>query len=165
MNRLIALVALSFILALVNISIWHKQQHLANGQPVLLELAPVDPRSLIQGDYMVLRFKLAGDIDDALTTQSKPLTNHQGYAIISLDNNGVASLVRIDNGTALADDELRIEYRVRDHRIKFATNAFFFQEGTADVYSTARYGMFRLNDNGEPLLTDLYDSELKRLSP
>ncbi|XOT97907.1 GDYXXLXY domain-containing protein, partial [Alcaligenes pakistanensis] len=29
------------------------------GQTVLLELAPVDPRSLMQGDYMSLNFALS----------------------------------------------------------------------------------------------------------
>jgi len=33
--------------------------HQARRQVVYLELAPVDPRSLIQGDYMALRFALA----------------------------------------------------------------------------------------------------------
>src|SRR5690606_19512775 len=32
------------------------ERTLRDGQLVLLELAPVDPRSLMQGDYMALRF-------------------------------------------------------------------------------------------------------------
>jgi hypothetical protein len=67
----------------------------------------------------------------------------------------VASFVRLDDGTPLAADELRVRYRIRDGRPKFATNAFFFQEGDAELYDAARYGEFRVDDDGELLLTGL----------
>ena len=37
------------------------ERYIADGQPVFVELAPVDPRSLMQGDYMQLNFRLPGD--------------------------------------------------------------------------------------------------------
>ena len=40
----------------------NNERIIAQGRVVLVELAPVDPRSLMQGDYMMLRFA----IDDAL---------------------------------------------------------------------------------------------------
>ena len=40
------------ILVAVNVSIWQKEQLLDHGKVVLLPLAPVDPRSLMQGDYI-----------------------------------------------------------------------------------------------------------------
>lgn len=43
------------ILALVNASILDKEKLLSEGQVVYLELAPVDPRSLMQGDYKIGR--------------------------------------------------------------------------------------------------------------
>ena len=55
------------ILCIINVLVYQKEQHLSNGEVVLLELAPVDPRSLMQGDYMRLRFALAGTIRDTLT--------------------------------------------------------------------------------------------------
>ncbi|MDE8355606.1 GDYXXLXY domain-containing protein, partial [Klebsiella pneumoniae] len=52
-----ALIALGLVLALavVNLAIVSCERLLAEGEVVLLELAPVDPRSLMQGDYMSLR--------------------------------------------------------------------------------------------------------------
>ena len=66
MSKKIALISLVLILALVNWSIWSKEKLLADGRNVYLELAPVDPRSLMQGDYMALRFKLANAVYKAL---------------------------------------------------------------------------------------------------
>ena len=50
------------VLGIANFAIWQKEDVLANGRTILLELAPVDPRSLMQGDYMALRFRLAADV-------------------------------------------------------------------------------------------------------
>ena len=46
---------------------------------------------------------------------------------------------------------------------KFATNAFFFQEGDAHLYESAQYGEFRVDEDGELLLTGLRGRELERL--
>ena len=59
--RLAILVLGAFIvLALVNLQIFGKEAIIRDGRTVLLRLAPVDPRSLIQGDYMALRYGIAG---------------------------------------------------------------------------------------------------------
>ena len=50
LNRWIIVLATVFVLVVVNGSIWQKERHLAEGEIVYLELAPVDPRSLIQSD-------------------------------------------------------------------------------------------------------------------
>ena len=46
------------MLPVANVGIWQKEQLIAHGQPVFVELAPVDPRSLMQGDYMRLEFRV-----------------------------------------------------------------------------------------------------------
>ncbi|MFO7603571.1 MAG: GDYXXLXY domain-containing protein, partial [Gammaproteobacteria bacterium] len=66
LNVRVALLTLVVALLLVNVSIYHKQQLLANGQVVYVELGPVDPRSLMQGDYMALRFQLGQAVHNAL---------------------------------------------------------------------------------------------------
>lgn len=166
MYKIIAVVSLIVSLAAVNWSIRHKELHLSTGTTVYLQLAPVDPRSLMQGDYMALRFALANDIQRNLLTTSSPVASplpiktSDGYVVVTLDTRGVASYGRLDRYDALADNEIKMHYRVRGGRIKFATNAFFFQEGTARAYQNARYGQFKVDSDGELLLTGLYDKEL-----
>ncbi|MCI0507948.1 MAG: GDYXXLXY domain-containing protein, partial [Gammaproteobacteria bacterium] len=53
---------LAVVLLLANYFIISKEQVLANGKVMLLDLAPRDPRSILQGDYMVLRYRMAADI-------------------------------------------------------------------------------------------------------
>ncbi|WP_319022245.1 GDYXXLXY domain-containing protein, partial [Proteus mirabilis] len=48
----------ALVLAFVNAAIWQKEALIGTGTTVYVELAPVDPRSLMQGDYMRLAFAL-----------------------------------------------------------------------------------------------------------
>jgi uncharacterized membrane-anchored protein len=54
---------------------------------------------------------------------------------------------------------------VREGDVKFATNAYFFQEGTGNLYARARYGEFRVAPDGELLLTHLVGEKFERLGP
>lgn len=137
---------------------------LAQGRVVRLELAPVDPRSLMQGDFMALDYSVgrairAGQPDDG------------GYAVLRLDGRSVGRFVRVQpKAEPLASDEVALRFRVGGlpwedgpGPIRFATNAFFFEEGTGERYEQARFGEFRVSANGEPRLTALLDADLHRL--
>lgn len=159
MRKAIAILAGLAVLAGANWTIFERERHLAEGAVVLLELAPLDPRSLMQGDYMALRFKVEVDAFGRARKEDPA----DGRIVVRLDERGVAAFVRRDQGEPLAADELRLRYRVRDGRVKFATNAFFFQEGHARRYERARYGEFRASRAGELLLTHLRGEDLRRL--
>ena len=160
MRSTIALIACLAVLALVNFSIRGKERQLAEGSVVFLELAPVDPRSLMQGDYMALRFKMA---NDALPPIKGSASVSDGRIVALLDERSIAAFRRLEDGASLAGRELLLRYRVRNGELKFATNAFFFQEGSARRYEGARYGEFRVAPDGELLLTGLRGAELQPL--
>jgi uncharacterized membrane-anchored protein len=158
---------LGVVLLLINVGIYRKEHHLASGQTVCLRLAPVDPRSLMQGDYMALDFALARKIENALkrddNRSAKPLPNRSGTVILRLEANCTTSFVSLDTGRPLRAGEIRMAYRVRNHRVSFSTDAFFFKEGTGNLYANARYGVFKLNDRHQPLLYALKNADLTTL--
>ena len=163
MRRALVLISALLILIGVNASIYGKEQLLKNGRVVLLELAPVDPRSLMQGDYMALRFKAANDAFGARIGERQLPSD--GRLVLLLDDRNVAAFKRFDDGALLSASEVVIRYRIRGDQPKFATNAFFFKEGHAEDYASARFGEFRVAGNGECLLTGLRDKDLKQLGP
>ena len=166
LNRWIIVLATVVVLVVVNWAIWQKERHLSEGEIVYLELAPVDPRSLMQGDYMALNFALSNQIQSALHQSERyedSLKARNGYVVVRLDEQRIAHFQRLDEGTSLRDDERRLRYRLRNGQVRFATDAFFFQEGHGERYEPARYGQYRVNNKGEPLLVALYDEELKQL--
>lgn len=142
-------------LFLVNRAIWDKEQHLAYGQQVLLKMKPVDPRSLMQGDYMRIRFAIEDDI-------KQYFGNNQfvdGFAVLRLDEHDIGQfdgVAHIDAAQKPSEKGLiNVRFRIRNGQVNFATSSFFFQEGKAAYYEKAEYGVFRVNQQGEPLLTDL----------
>ena len=165
---IIALLGLALVLVVMTRNIAKYENHLATGDTVLLALAPVDPRGFMQGDYMTLSYALERDVFAALNRDpgSYP-TNEDGYVIVALDNNKVAQFVRLaaNQPKNLASNEMAIHYRIRNGAMQLATNAFFFQEGHGEAFEAAEYGLFRVNDKGEPLLTNLVDDDFAVISP
>ena len=147
------------VFAAVNVMISKKEMTLHVGRTMLLELAPVDPRSLMQGDYMALRYKIARD----MKADSMP---KDGALVVSLDDNGVATFKRVHvSGVPLAAGEYLLRYRVRAKGIRLGAESFFFQEGHAKYYDSAKYGELRVADSGDNVLVGLRGRNLERLGP
>ena len=161
MRRLTVALAGVVILIVANVGIYQKQQLVDSGRVVLLELAPVDPRSLMQGDYMALRFRVA---DEAFRSVDRN-TLQDGRVVLAIDERNVGTFARFDSGEPIGPGEAVIRYRVRGNTPKFATNAFFFEEGTADAYTRARFGEFRVSPQGDAILTKMRGEKLEVLGP
>lgn len=156
---------LALVLAAVNTTLYQREHLLAHGTVLRLALAPVDPRSLLQGDYMALRFAVAVDAAAVRAAQPAPAdTATSGLLVLALDGRGVGRFRRFHaEGTPLAADERLLRYRVRNGRLRLGTDAFFFEEGQAGAYAAARFGEFRLAADGTALLTTLLDEHLAPL--
>jgi len=155
----IALCAVA-VLAVANVGIWQKEDLIAHGQPVYVELAPVDPRSLMQGDYMRLNFALPGGLADSI---ERDALRGRLRAVARRDARGVATLLRLDEGGPLAADELRIELTPKNGRWTLVSDAWFFKEGEGARWATAKYGEFRVGPDGRVLLVGLRGPNLEKL--
>ncbi len=158
MRKLVILLTGLVILTLANYSVYQKEQLIAHGKPVFLELVPVDPRSLMQGDYMAIRFALASAVPSNLHYFDSRI-------VVALDERGIARFSRYDDGTPLRPNELKVLYRVRAQEVTIGTNAFFFQEGQEPLYRNAKFGEARIDADGQLLLIGLRDESLKALGP
>lgn len=160
------IVGLVLVLGLVNGQVWIKQRIVEQGVTMLLPLRPVDPRSLIQGDYMRLRYRVAG-VDAAL----RQTLNREGTLVVSLDEQGIVTALRAHLGEPLAADEHLLRYRQRAPRrsrnadtLRLAPDAFFFQEGDAEQYERARYSVVQVAPDGHAVLVGLADETGARLN-
>ncbi|MET0243589.1 MAG: GDYXXLXY domain-containing protein [Flavitalea sp.] len=156
-RTILILLNLVFLLAAFNHSVYKKEKLVSNGQLVFLELAPVDPRSLMQGDYMRLSYAIARE----LNTDSIP---QKGFCIVTLNDSAIASRARLQTDLRpIRSGEYAIRYTSGSWSIYLGAESYFFQEGEADKYSNARYGGLRLDGKGESVLVGLYDKNLKKL--
>jgi len=172
---------LLIVLAVAHAGIYEREQILAHGRRVVLELAPVDPRSLMQGDYMRLNFDVANKVQTMLMRTSDPLLHdierrRGGLLVLRPDAQGVHHLVAIraaqegplqidsarENGNG--QDDVFLEFRLRGGRVRVVTDAWFFPEGRAAHFERARYGEFRVDEGGAGLLTGLLDNMMQPLT-
>lgn len=148
------------ILVAINVAVWQKERVRTHGRVVLLELAPLDPRSLMQGDYMVLDYELAREIGS-----QTPGRSVDGAAVVRLDEHGVAQFDHIWRpGERLQPDQALIRFRKRGDAVRIGAEAFFFQEGQAARYQEAVYGELKVAPDGEVVLTGLRDAAFAPLT-
>lgn len=170
-------------LVVVNHGVVKRERILAEGRPLLLALAPVDPRALMQGDYMALRYAAQDGISKALrpataensarallqmnafSSPCGPDGCHDGYAVFAVDADGVGRFLRVQPGPRpVAAGEVAVRFRERRwNEIRIAGNAWFFPEGQGERYAPARYGELRVDADGTALLVALRDDKRKPL--
>ncbi len=158
MKTKIFIIASLLTLCFFNWSIYAKEEIRRGGELVYLQLAPVDPRSLIQGDYMRLNYRLA---NDARLPFDQP---SHGNLVISVDADHVGHFERIDNGAPLKDGEKRLPF-THDYNTRVTPDSFLFQEGQAGFYSQAKYGVFRFNGPDSKVLVGLADERKQLIEP
>lgn len=146
------------VVAVMGVLVAQKERLLADGTTMLLPLAPRDLRSLFQGDYMALTYDLPPHVRDDTTLAA------DGRLVVRLDARQVGTILRVQQpGAALATDEHLLRYRKRQGEIHLGAEAFFFQEGLADVFEPARYGELKVAEDGASVLVGLRDSALQVL--
>jgi uncharacterized membrane-anchored protein len=148
---------LLLLLGYINYSIYAKEKILTEGNLVLLRLAPVDPRSLIQGDYMQLSYEISNGFENPVP--------RKGYCIVMTDSNGVAKRVRFQqNLQPLSGPELAIAYSRRNSwTFKIGAESYFFQEGDAEKFTNAKYGGLRIDGSGNSVLVGLFDEKFRQI--
>lgn len=158
MKKIVFIASTLLVFAAFNYGIYQKEHIKANGETVLLELAPVDPRSLIQGEYMRLRYAIERN-------QPYQAKDKCGYMVVGLDQNKVGTFKRFHDGGALAADEKLLHYHHQSGQLRIVPNSFMFQEGQAKLYEQARYGVFKFDARGHHILVGLADKKRQMIRP
>ncbi len=155
-------IGLALVLAVANWQIALKQAVIDHGETLLLPLGPRDPRSLMQGDFMVLRFErlpFAPGLDIAELPET-------GRLAVARDGNDVATAARpLAAREKPEPGELVVAYRREGRRLAVAPDSFFFQEGRARDFESARFAILKVADDGETGLVGLADDRRQPIGP
>ncbi len=161
-GRWVLLCGAAAVLLVANGAIWQKERLIREGRPVFVALAPVDPRSLMQGDFMRLNFALPAAVETPLL---QDFGSQRPRLVARLDGRGVAQLLRLHaSDAALAEGELLLELTPKDGRWVLVSDAWFFEEGRAAAFEAARFGEFRVQPDGRALLVGMADQNLHSIS-
>lgn len=159
-----ALLSLIATLGIANVVIVQNEEVINHGRPILLKLAPVDPRSLMQGDYMELNYDL---VSQARTEWKDGHSATKGYALLTLDEQNIATLCRLEYERPQHFEDCTAEVYLPVKRgkywdIKLPSHQYFFAEGRGEHFAQAQYGEYRFKE-GKALLVRLLDKDLKPL--
>ncbi|MGP1517822.1 MAG: GDYXXLXY domain-containing protein [Ottowia sp.] len=155
-------------LALVRLDVAGKEEVIAHGEKIYLRLAPRDPRSLMQGDYMALNFDLPEPVRKALhQLDARSSPTPRARVIARLDERGVATVLRVaaPETQPLAANERLLPVQLKNGSWTLVTDAFFFPEGLGRPFARARFGEFRALPDGRALLVGLADEHLHEIQP
>ena len=166
----LGLLAAGTVLALgaANYDVMKKEQVISSGLKIYIPLAPRDPRSLMQGDYMALNFALPAGIRSTLNGDEDDRNLQSATVVAQLDARGVATVLRVADTPAreaLAKAEILLPLQRKNRDWTLVTDAFFFPEGKGEPFKQAKFGEFRVLPDGRALLVGLADEQLQPLLP
>jgi uncharacterized membrane-anchored protein len=155
-KNIILIVSMFILFALFNVGIYQKEQILENGDTILLKLQPLDPRSMVAGDYMAFRYAIADEISNPNLFTGKS----HGFLVIKPNEDNVGEFVRIFQGEVLATNEklVKYTYSLSNHHFIIKPDSFHFQEGLQPLYQKAQYAIFHFNGFKNYLIVGLADS-------
>lgn len=182
-----------FVIALlgaVNYKVQQFEDVLATGKPIVLKIAPVDPRSLMQGDYMVLNYAIlseiqqsqvlsesneslesnesidAGEANETIGIDESSPSGKKAYILVHLDKNHVATFCEeqsdIPTDFKHCTPNVYLPIRYKGWLPELPSQDYFFAEGKGEHYAQAEYAEYRFKD-GILLLARLLDKDLKGL--
>ncbi|MDH4619111.1 GDYXXLXY domain-containing protein [Brevibacillus sp. AY1] len=157
-KRLVLLPVIVLQLAILGYQVWSSETILAEGTLVKLELQPVDPRSLLQGDYVRLSYTISnlGEHDVAhgekirvvLRKQQDDLYGFSGfYELNGVWNKEYQAMPEdvVINGTTLGGE-----------RVEYGIESYFVPEGTGlEVERNARFAFVKVGKKGDAILESL----------
>ena len=178
------------LLGAVNYKVQQFEDVLATGKPVVLKIAPVDPRSLMQGDYMVLNYAIlsefqqsqflpesnesletsesidAGEANETTGIDESSPSGKKAYILVHLDKNHVATFCEeqseIPTDFKHCTPNVYLPIRYRGWSPELPSQDYFFAEGKGEYYAQSEYAEYRFKD-GILLLARLLDKDLKGL--
>ncbi|TGK21004.1 GDYXXLXY protein [Leptospira fluminis] len=156
-RKILVLLNLIVVLAFLGKETWQKERIREKGELFLFALAPVDPRSLMQGDYMRLGYEITR------SNFSDDLPN-RGFLIFTPDSERVARFVRFQKDSEpISTSERKIKFHRSQFAVSFGAEEYFFQEGTADKFSEAKFGGLKVDAAGNGILVGVYDKNRKEI--
>jgi len=151
----------------INYAIWNNEKILQEGETIFLELVPVDPRSLMQGDYMRLAFAIEREISKE-KDKTKQSQSKSGRLIIQTNDQGIAHYIDVYQDQPLKQSQKTIRYTKSNRwnrRINIQPRSYFFQEGHRSIYQNAKYGVFKYKGPHSYLLFALADKNQTIIKP
>jgi len=164
MRTVLLCLAAAYVFGSFCLMVEQKEALRRDGQTVYLALAPRDPRSLFQGDYMALSYEITNEMNHLQLGSSSSQVPTSGVLVISLDNQNIGHFVRIHQEEALAPQEHLLKFHHQDWYVVIGAERYFIPEGSGSSFDKAVFGELKVAPDGTPLLVALCDKDHQPIS-
>jgi len=135
-----------FVIALlgaVNYKVQQFEDVLATGKPIVLKIAPVDPRSLMQGDYMILNYAILSEFQQSQVLPESNESLESNESIDTLESNETTETTGIDESSPSGNKAYLLVHLDKNHVATFCEEQSDiptdFKHCTPNVYLPIRY--------------------------
>ncbi len=120
--------------AVLSYMIWDRASLLANGREVVLEVIPVDPRSLFRGDYVILGYQLSRL--ELPPGADLPKRGTDYYAIVQKapEQVGQSPNWQVVGGSSKPPQDVKPDQAVIKGRVEYSSRATATAPATVDVH-------------------------------
>ncbi|MFD2370165.1 GDYXXLXY domain-containing protein [Brevibacillus sp. GCM10020057] len=146
-------------LLLVGYQVQSSESILSQGRSVKLQLAPIDPRSFLQGDYVQLNYEISTLEQEQFSDENAKLR-----VVLRPNENGVYQYsgyyeqndVWNKPYQELSGDVIINGKAIDSDRVEYGIESYFIPEGTGqDIERTAKFAIVRVGKKGDALLEKL----------
>ncbi len=123
--------------AILGYMIWDRATLLSDGREIVLDVTPVDPRSLFRGDYVILSYGNLSRIDLKALEATAPIKGAQAFITLQKNAAGQWQPVAVDDAYPNQRDDGDIVLRGMIERtsktsaqVRYGIEAYFVPEGT-----------------------------------
>lgn len=118
------------------------------GEEIILETAPIDPRDIFYGDYVILNYEISRISQHQITGDANEARGADIYAVLQPSQDGVYELKQayLDHKPEAAPGEVILKGRVdypffNGVHVKYGLERYYVPEGTGKEIEEAREGM------------------------
>lgn len=155
MKKLLVVLNLILLIVVFGYSVIKEENNLKKNT-FYIKTSPVDPRSLIQGDYMVLNYNITD------SARIEAVNIRKGYIRIKINDLKIAEFIRVDKEyMPPSNNEISIQFQKNSSNIDIGVNSYLFQEGTGNKFQKAQYAEVIELKNGKLRLKFLLDKDFK----
>jgi len=144
-------------LIILGIQVGKSETLLANGELIKLQLAPVDPRSLLQGDYLTLRYAIS----------NLPIENDGWNKLVKVGLNKNKNGIYVYSGHYVVGKEIPKDIKEKadvwivgrfkgNTNVEYGIENYFVPEGTGlELQEKVNYAYVKVATNGDAMLINL----------
>jgi len=161
--RVAVIVVIFLQFALVVGSVLSNELKLRSADEIIVRLAPLDPRSLIQGDYVILAYSFERDARKELrvnASESLRFPNNTVHVLLTpQDGEYIFKDISVKKIEEIPLGDIVLKGKVaRYSRINFGIENFFVEENTGrEVERNARFAKLKVTSSGEAFVVDLLE--------